>query len=215
MSALSIASPEHCRYCGHPVGAGWALGARKGFLYADKTVICDPCHQTSVKDDAVLLTAWRFVVKACTELGLHATWGEVKVRLRNTPNLEAMTTGHGVVGLARSQQWGSQITSDITILYGMPMTHAVETLAHEAGHVWCHENGIEFTPYEVVEGFCNVVAYLVVQQLPGNLCPEQNLKALFENSDPVYGVGFRQEWQKMNNYSWPQYLTQVKKLKDW
>lgn len=213
MLAPSTADPKHCRYCGHPVGAGWSYGALNGFLYADKTAICDSCHQTSVKTDAALLTVWRFVVKACTDLGLNATWREVKVRLRDTPNLEAMTTGHGVVGLARSQQWGSQITSDITILYGMPMTHAVETLSHEAGHVWCHENGIAFTPYEVVEGFCNVVACLVIQRLPEHLCPEENVKALFANPDPVYGVRFRQEWQKMNTHSWSHYLSQVKKLK--
>lgn len=213
MSAPSIASPEHCRYCGHPVGDGWHHGARNGYRYTDGTPICDPCHQSSVKDDAALLTAWRFVVNICTELGLHATWGEVRVRLRHTPNLEAMAAVHGIVGLARSQKFGNRITSDITICYGMPLTHAVEVLAHEAGHVWCHENNIQFTPHEIAEGFCNVVACLVIQRLPQHLCPEKNVEALFANPDPVYGVRFRQEWQKMNICSWSQYLLEVKTLK--
>lgn len=210
MSAQSILNPEHCRYCGHPVGSRWPYGARQGYRYADGTPICQLCHDTAVKDDVALLGAWRFAVKACTDLGLRATWGDVKVRLRDKPQLAGMAGGDGAIGLARSRRWGAQVESDITIMYGMPMGQAIKTLAHEAGHVWCHEHQVEFSPSEVEEGFCNVVACLVVQQLPAQLDPQQRIDSLFADPDPVYGLRFRQEWAKVQKLSWPSYLKNIR-----
>jgi hypothetical protein len=210
MSALSIAIPEHCRYCGYPIGAFWPYGARQGYRYADGTPICQPCHSSAVKDDAALLGAWRFAVNACTDLGLCATWGDVKVRLRDKPQLAGMAGGEGAIGLARSRRCGAQVESDITILYGMPQGLAIKTLAHEAGHVWCHEHQVAFSPSEVEEGFCNVVACLVVQQLPKHLNPQERIDSLFADPHPVYGVRFRQEWAKVEQLSWPLYLKNIR-----
>ncbi len=209
MSALSIAIPEHCRYCGYPVGAFWPNGARQGYRYADGTPICQPCHASAVKDDAALLGAWRFAVNACTDLGLRANWGDVKVRLRDKPQLAGMAGGDGAIGLARSRRYGKQVDSDITIIYGMPLGKAIETLVHEASHVWCHEHQVAFSPSEVEEGFCNVVACLVVQQLPKHLNPQEHIDSLFADPHPVYGVRFRQEWAKVEKLSWPVYLNNI------
>ena len=210
MSTQSIVKPEHCRYCGHPVGDLWPYGARQGYRYADGTPICQPCHETAVKDDDALLGAWRFAVNACTDLGMRATWGDVKVRLRDKPKLAGLAGGDGAIGLARSRRWGTQVESDITIMYGMPMGQAIKTLAHEAGHVWCHEHQVEFSPSEVEEGFCNVVACLVVQQLPARLDPKQRIDSLFADPDPVYGLRFRQERAKVQKLSWPSYLKNIR-----
>lgn len=208
MLAPSIVSLEHCRYCGHGVGdARRHHGARLGFRYGDGTPICAPCHQTAIKTDAELLGAWQLVVSQCLALGLHANWQDVKVRLRQSKQLHAMASSvQGVVGLARSRRWAWLVSSDITILYGMPLTHAIETLAHEAGHVWCHAQGVVFDPQDVEEGFCNVVACLVLQRLDARHHTGDRVQVLFANSDPVYGLRFREEWLRVNQTSWPRYL---------
>ena len=209
MSALSIASPEHCRYCGHAIGVVWPSVALKGYRYADGTTICQPCHERAVKDDAALLHAWRFTVDACTKLGLHASWGDVKVRLRDKSKLAGMSGSDCAIGLARSRRCGLLSESDISIIYGMPMGQAIMTLAHEAGHVWCHQHQIIFSPAELEEGFCNVLACMVVQQLDECLNPQTLIHALFSDPDPVYGAGFRQEWAKVEKLSWAEYLKRV------
>lgn len=214
MSTQSIASHKYCRYCGNSVAEFWQTEDCMRFFYSDDTPICKNCHQSAVQDDTALLAAWKFVVQSCMELGLHATWGDVKVRLRNAQKMKEMSGGHGIVGLAKSQALGSQLTSDITILRGMPLSHAIGVLAHEAGHVFCFEYGIAFQPREVEEGFCNVVACLVIQRLPAYLCPDDRVKALFADQHPVYGLLFKQEWMKVIRYSWSKYLMQVKTLKD-
>jgi hypothetical protein len=202
----SLESSPYCRYCGYPVGH---RGGRPGFRYGDNIVICKPCHDISVKTDDALTMAWRFVVRSCTDLGLHANWPDIKVRLRNTPDITSMSGNQKVIGLARTQWCGLLIESDITILYGMPLPHAIETLAHEAGHIWCHEHQVKFTPNGAEEGFCNVVACLVVQRLPVHLNPKDRVDALFSNPDPVYGDHFRTEWQAMNDCSWQRYIRKV------
>lgn len=206
-----IANAEYCRYCGHPVGKMWPHGARQGYRYSDGRLICELCHQIAVKDDAALLQSWRYTVQACIDLGMDAHWGDVKVRLRQRPELKVMSMsgGDGVVGLARSLRCGKVVESDITILYGMPLAHVVNTLAHEAGHVWCHEHEVEFSPAEVEEGFCNVVACLVVRQLPPHLNPQDRVDALFADPHPVYGLRFRQEWAKVQHRTWPGYLRDI------
>ena len=210
MSALSIVNPEYCSYCGHPVGSLWLYGGRQGYRYADGTNICRLCHDSAVKDDAALLGAWSFAVNACRDLGLSAIWGDVKVRLRDKPQLVGMAGCNSVIGLARSRRCGSQVESDITIMYGMPLGQAIQTLAHEAGHVWCHEHQVEFSPDEVEEGFCNVVACMVAQKLPIQLNPQERIDSMFGDPHPIYGVVFRQEWAKVEKQSWPLYLKSIR-----
>ncbi len=203
------AATAHCRFCGHPVGN--CIGALPGYRYGDGTITCSSCHVTAVKTDPPLAEAWRFVVGSCQGLGLDARWGDIRVRLRNAPDLVSMAGQHTVVGLTRSWWCGPTVESDITVLYGMPWSHVVLTLAHEAGHVWCHKHRVTFAPEEAEEGFANVVACLVLTQVARRFRPQDCLDALFANPDPVYGGWLRSEWQRMTSLTWRVYLEELRK----
>ncbi|MDD4979490.1 MAG: protein DA1 [Gallionella sp.] len=203
MGSLQFSSPPVCcLYCGISVG-----GKQRGFQYGDGRVICQNCHDTAIKTTDALSRVWTHTVSFCEQLGLHADWDKVPVSLENQPDMARLSGGSAAIGMARSQwQWWGYHSSEVVILYGMPTLLALETLAHEAGHVWCHSNGIRFNPADVEEGFCNVVAYQVLKALDARYHPDERIAAMLANPCPVYGGHFKNELARMQAMSWKGYL---------
>ena len=85
-------------------------------------------------------------------------------------------------------QTARQITG-IHLLRGQPTVLQGSVLAHELGHAWVFQRGLEL-PREVEEGFCEFCSYLW-------LCSSRDPRAAFlikriaDNTQPIYGDGFR------------------------
>ena len=125
------------------------------------------------------------------------------------PVLQREAGGGNVVGLAHTLSTALAVNSRVFVLYGMPATLAAQTLGHEAGHVWCREQRVWFDPPEREEGFANVLACLVLQDMPGADAREK-IERLFADSDPVYGGLFREQWALQQKLGWEPYREQVR-----
>lgn len=197
-----------CRFCGSNL-----LRAGGGFRYGDGSCICPDCHQQAVKEDAELVVVWRHVVNECLQLGLKIKdWGRVRVCLENNQSLKSSGGATQVIGLAKTTSYGHIFYEHrIHILYGMPRMMAIETLAHEAGHLWCNEHGIEFDRQTREEGFCNLLALMILKRLPDSLSRDQQIDSLFANTDPVYGLEFKNEYAIfIKSKSWESYLNDIR-----
>jgi hypothetical protein len=178
----------------------------QGLRYGDGRIICTACHHTAVKHDLQLQVIWGHVKTCFAELGLAVNWGRLPVRLQHQSQMSRAGGSSQVVGIAEHRIAGRQVDSKVTLLYGMPAALAVETLAHESGHVWCREHHIEFSPDAAQEeGFCNVLGCLALKRLGDQYDAPNRIESMFRNTDPVYGGSFREQWSAMRAVGWSSY----------
>ena len=208
----------NCTYCGISIRQpGWAnfLQGEQGLRYGDGRIICSKCHHTAVKNEAQIQAVWQHVKRCFAELGLAIHWERLPIRLQHQPQIEQSGGGANTVGYAESTISGKQVDSRVTMLYGMPAALAVETLAHEAGHVWCREHDIQFRPDpDDEEGFCNVLACLALQKLGGQHDAPKRIESMFQSTDPVYGQKFRLQWNLVKSLKWENYILRVTSHED-
>lgn len=97
-------------------------------------------------------------------------------------------------------QTARQITG-IHLLRDQPTVLQGSVLAHELGHAWVFQCGLEL-PREVEEGFCEFCSYL---WLSGSRDPRAVflMKRIVSNTQPIYGDGFRrvQAWSTGPGFS--------------
>lgn len=203
----------HCAYCGVAIRSSGllpSLFAQKGLRYGDGRIICHPCHHTAVKNESQLQVVLQHVKRCFQELGLVVQWHRLPIRLKDQPQMRQLAGSDQTVGVAQYTINGRQVDSTVSMLYGMPAALAVETLAHEAAHVWCREQGVDFAPdTDNEEGFCNVIGCLALQQLGRQYDAPMRVADMFRNPDPVYGERFRQQWAYMRSHGWNQYRLMV------
>jgi hypothetical protein len=203
----------HCTYCATSIRQpGWSsfLPGEQGFRYGDGRIICRNCHQTAVKNEAQIQAVLRHVKRCFAELGLSIHWDRLPIRLLHQPQMQQSGGSANTVGYAESIIMGRHVDSRVTMLYGMPAALAVETLAHEAGHVWCREHNIQFIPDpEDEEGVCNVLACLALRRLGLQYDAPTRIEAMFKNPDPVYGAKFRAQWNSLSHLGWQPYKSNL------
>lgn len=206
-----IGSLQWCGYCGAVLGLRW-LG-RSGYRYGDGRTICEVCHASAIKTAGQLAAAWRYVARSFIQLQLSVNWANLPVGMLDQPDLERGTGSAHAIGVAVSEVSNTSVRSRIGILYGMPTAMAVETLAHEAGHVWCREHRVQFRPEDAEEGYCNVLSCLALESLPIAYEPKRRIESLFANPDPIYGQNFREQWTVLTRLGWDVYRRQVMALR--
>lgn len=164
-----------------------------------------------------------FCKPSAVSLPLHVEWVETRVRsilsshgIQDipkdipvklvTPIEMARLNGSGQVNLL---QPGLACTSKIVgllmprcnhtiyIFDYLPKVKFAGVLAHEMLHVWQHEKGISMPPM-LTEGFCNLGSYLVYAAINTELSLHL-MKSLEEDTDPIYGNGFR---KVLEVYNW-------------
>ena len=203
----------HCTYCAASIRQpGWSsfLPGEQGLRYGDGRIICRNCHHTAVKSESQILVVLQHAKRCFADLGLTIHWDRLPIRLLHQPQMQESSGSAYTVGYAESTIMGVHVDSRVTMLYGMPAALAVETLAHEAGHVWCHENNITFRPDpQDEEGFCNVLAYLALQRLGGQYDAPRRVEAMLKNPDPIYGAKFRAQWNRLSQLGWQPYISNL------
>lgn len=203
-------SLKHCEYCGIALGKKLGFLSQPGFMYGDGRLICQTCHENAIKTDAHLYEVWTYTKKCFDHLGLKVDWPGVVIELLNKPALQSAFSGSNVVGCASFVIYPTKVDAKVSILYGLPKLMALETLAHEIGHVWCKQHRVMFKPdSDHEEGFCNVLSCLVLQSLPQDSDVRHRIKSLFKNPDPVYGEHFRTHWKSLEALAWPLYKEKI------
>ena len=138
------------------------------------------------------------VAEDLARFGIKVHTHEIELHLMSKEGLRQYSgRGHGTTGftdyLLRKNLFGRTVEKRIRVnlLYGMPRTEMVGTLAHELTHVWQFTNGVLEQNANFAEGSCNYAAYLVLRKMDG---PESEfvIETMLKDSDPVYGDGFRQ-----------------------
>lgn len=97
----------------------------------------------------------------------------------------------GLTRIAKSMGlFVSHCSYNIYLFDHLPKIQFAGVLAHELLHVWQNERGISLSP-KYAEGFCNVGSYVVYSSINTELS-RCLIKRLEEDTDPVYGDGFRE-----------------------
>lgn len=80
---------------------------------------------------------------------------------------------------------------DVYLLKGLHKTYFKSCLAHELMHVWLFTNA-QFDPEpQLCEGLCNYFAYALLRNEPYSKYNEFYLQTFEQNTDEIYGIGFR------------------------
>lgn len=199
----SCASRQRCNSCGHP-GPTIGLG--------DGRRICDRCRDTAVMeqtDGAQLFDLVRRRMGRTLDL---STEHEIEFHLVGRDDLERISNGSASGRELGYYQYQAETTTTylttrdrngrenkrvagertdrkfrIYILYGLPEKRLMEVAAHELAHDWMRINLPQLKAPIFEEGFAEYVAWLVNDSF-GH---EELKKRIEENSDPIYGDGFK------------------------
>lgn len=110
------------------------------------------------------------------------------------------------VGLAYTQEFADgEQAFEIHMISGLTKLDFAEVLAHEIMHTWINQNGINISSKADEEGLCNYASYIVLSEV-GNDYAKSLINAMMHNSDPIYGVGFRNVKSKIEKIGFHQYL---------
>lgn len=202
----------HCSSCG-------AFTSRTHTI-EDGRVLCKSCYMVAVKMGDAFDVLKNIVTNGLFKVGFN------DLRLQDI-NYEIVTAKK--MAIIRKEPQDTNIkgftNTNITVTtYGTTttkkfahniymLTHQTNleflgTLAHELLHAWLAQNEIKMTQ-KLVEGFCNMGTYLFYSSTTGEFA-KRKLKSLQENSDPIYGDGFREMFEHFKKLGWLELIKKVK-----
>lgn len=208
-----------CTLCGAVLRGNYLIDSwQQPVCACHKVEYCSSCGRF-VKPSELHLPDGRSLCSFCqssvVSLPQHVEWVEKRVRsilfshgIQNmpkdiliklvTPMEMAKLNGTGQVnlfqpGLACTSRTVGLLVSrckhTIYIFNHLPKIKFAGVLAHEMLHAWQHEKGISMSSM-LIEGFCNLGSYVVYAAINTELS-QYFMKCLEEDTDPVYGDGFR------------------------
>ena len=193
--------PEHngelprCDFCGRFVVGSLSHNQHKFFDGRYLCGICSPRAVTSLEEAHELMDE---VAESLARFGIVVATYEIELHLMSKDGLQEYSGhGHGTTGFTdyyvKKNLFGRTVEKRIRVnlLYGMPRTEMIGTLAHELTHVWqFSQGGLEQNP-AFSEGSCNYATYLILRKIGG---PEAEyiIETMLNDKDPIYGRGFRE-----------------------
>ncbi len=182
-----------CEYCGRFTSIRLTHG---GETYPDGRHICGLCMKTAVNNPN---QAERLMEKARQILknyGINIAHRVINLHLVNLDQLHDISPSQssderGLANYRMVETSTYRVSEfDIYILNGMPKIDFMAVAAHELMHIWQYLNAPLKNDPALCEGSCNYASYLLMKHYPGKDA-DFRIKSLLENSDPVYGDGFR------------------------
>jgi len=197
------ADDHRCDACNHP---GPMVALRDGRR------ICTTCWQTAVVDQEDAEQLFRMVRRRMKRDLDLSTDHDIEFRLVGRDELDSLTNGRASGHELGYYQYQAETTTTylttrdrqgreekrvagerteekfrIFILYGLPEKRLMEVAAHELAHDWMHANLPKIKAPIFEEGFAEYVAWLVDESF-GHA---GLMRRIEENTDPVYGDGFK------------------------
>lgn len=84
----------------------------------------------------------------------------------------------------------------IEVLSGLPESQFAAVCAHELGHIYMYRHGFPSLAPPINEGLCELCESVWLEFLSDEVSQAQ-LHALLQNSNPVYGGGFRSAYEAL------------------
>ena len=153
----------------------------------------------NVNSDSLIEEIKQRVCYFVENLGLRPPWSRIRIHFI-TPE-EMNKRDSKAEGLCYSHGDGYY---DIYIRCGYSYLYTKSILAHEVGHTWINHNHISISKMEN-EGFCQLLAYQILYS-DFALASNNDMVALSEWKDEVYGDGFRLMKVKLDSLGWSQLL---------
>ncbi len=183
-----------CVYCGRIICENITGG---GVKYDDGRNVCNLCLEKAVFEEDVDKII-REVTVALKKKGILIDMSDVPVNLVDKSTLNRLSGTSASVremGFCRCQEVsviGRKVRqmNTIYVLYGLPRRVFESTLAHEMMHVWMNRNAEKRPKPRLAEGAANYAAYLVLSSSSDKMS-QMLIKNMREDSDPIYGNGFR------------------------
>jgi hypothetical protein len=206
---------DECYGCSRPICDRLTGG---GVRYGDGRAMCARCRRTAVDD---VRTGQRLLAGVREELaqqGINLERSETPLRLVDQTELSRRSDksyNTKPTGMA-CHKWTSQngqvverSVDAILILHGLPREHFDTVAAHELMHTYLFMNAFPQLAPRVEEGLCELAESLWLQR---QRTPEAayRLKLMDENTDPIYGQGFRLVRQALQRTSLTRLLAYVK-----
>lgn len=169
-----------------------------GVRYDDGRYICAICHKTSVTDIDVIMGLIDEIAGHLADMGMDIDYKGLEVHLIGQDQMKDLAgqASNGLRGFTDySHDWrifkrtGNR-KLNVYFLYGMPRMELISTIAHELTHIYQFNNGRFHNDRTFAEGSCNYAAYVVLSRYPGKNA-EFFRNAMMNETDPVYGEGFR------------------------
>jgi len=199
---------------------------RKEHLLPDGRVLCKSCFDIAVKSGDSIEKIKTFVIKSLYQVGFSdlriddicsieivtaqrlAEFRKEQIDVQTkgfTYSTVITSTSFGVFGIKNTTQ---EFKHNIYILTHLTKTEFAGTLAHELLHAWLFQNGIKMSS-KMTEGFCNMGTYLMYSSMPDEFS-KMYLKSLHEDTDTIYGDGFREMFEDFERLGWKKLIEKVR-----
>jgi hypothetical protein len=170
----------------------------KSIVFQDGRHLCGQCISTAVFEPDEAKSLLMEAAKRLAEFGLKVDPRSIEVNLVNKDAIRRLATGvsqdaRGFVDYEVARTISGDVTHRATrmyLLYGMPRTEMIGTIAHELTHVWLFLQDGKDRDKVLAEGSCNFSAYLVLQEI-GSDQAKFIIDNMEHNPDAAYGEGFR------------------------
>ncbi len=204
-----------CAYCNRFISQELTHGGTK---YPDGRTICSLCLVTAVTDDDTARQILGEVQDSLAKLGIIVKRKKIPLNLVDSKEMarhsgEVRLDAAGFTEFEKTKYVYGLITDrkfQVYALWGVPRHHLEAILAHELMHVWLGLNAPMYQNQFMVEGSCNYAEFLY---LGADTCAADRFlrQNMLEDTDPVYGEGFRKIKAFVEANGEPSWLEYVKK----
>lgn len=182
--------------------------------YNDERYMCKLCYSKSIDSSDKAINELKTITDLLKEKGIKYNYPDIKIFLVSQSFLKKRLKHRGLGklrGLCETKSSdNNSLGHKIFVLNGLPLVEFNGVLAHELLHTWLFENKITL-PDDMCEGFCNLGTALVYKRSKTRL-GEILFKNLENDSDPIYGDGFRKMKIILEKKGWKRLLEYVKSI---
>lgn len=204
--------PEHhrhypsCAFCGRLVPNQPASGGRE--------ISCSVCQSSAVETTTEARPLFSHVTHWISNQGLFYNNLPLSLeicdqsRLAELLNQRGQTHSRGATTSSTYTQDGRVVhakVNGIAVLQGLPAVLFQGVTAHELGHVWLIVHGIQSLPNWGEEGFCEYLSHRYYCDL-NTLEGRYHAMCIENNTEPVYGEGFRRVRTLADPLGFPRFL---------
>ncbi len=200
-----------CPYCGRFISKESTGG---GKTLSDGQAICALCDKAAVKDVAEGKTILMETYTGLEKMGIVIKPFKPGFALIDRLDLKRLDrTGREKQGTARFRRslFNGKIRQfdlQIFLLNGLPRVSFISTCAHELMHIWFYSRGITDASPALVEGSCNLAAWLILRTRKE---PEAAylMQGFFKDRHKDYGRGFRKMHKLASSRGIPYWLEYI------
>jgi len=205
---------DRCDNCNRIISENMASG---GLKYNDGRNICNICYSNRLNWIGEYENALNKVVDKLKNYGLRFLKSSISLKIVNLTELQKVAENNyskNIRGYTHSiiKTLGIQKSFEHTIyvLSMIPTKYAESTIAHELMHVWITENIDNKLSAQLEEGSCNYISYTYLKS-DYSQDSKDIIKQMEDNSDEIYGDGYRKVFEKFNGREFNQFLSYLKK----